>query len=326
MISSADVVPFALFAQFFLTRCEPPENHRPAHLSPRSLMKLVPRSFATVSFAFFACVGASTLRADLVEMIRSTGDFNAPASWSDRAAPSSEKDYINDGAYHLRTPDGKNARFPGRSLTIVGNGQNKGARYATLMLKLNSNGVLSVDDLRLQNAVILQGKAGISMVTIEGGVTLLDGAASSVLMNAGVTLNLAATVTGPGGLRAGGAGGVVLLQANDYAGGTWVDAGMLRAQVAHSLGTGNVFVADEAVLELSSGQAMALGASLLLAPRSTVTLSFSGTLSIARLSLDGGATFVRAGVWGGTQSGADNRSNLLNGIGLLRVRGSASGS
>lgn len=288
-------------------------------------MKLILRAFASVSCVFVACAGASTLRADLVKMVKSMDDFNVPAGWSDQVAPSAEKDYINDGAYHLRTPGGTDVRFPGRSLTIAGNGQNKGTRYATLMLKLNSNGVLSIDDLRLQNAVILQGKAG-TLMTLEGGVTLLDGAASSVRMNSGTTLNLAAAVTGPGGLRKGSAGVVVLLEANDYAGGTWVDAGTLRAQVAHSLGTGDVFVADDAVLELSSGQAMAWGASLLLASRSTAALSFSGTLSIARLSLDGGSTFVRPGAWGGPRSGADNVSNLLNGIGRLRVRGSERGS
>mgnify|MGYP001191707539 CR=1 FL=1 len=287
------------------------------------MKRLVLHLIASTSLAFGAIAGAPTLRAEAVEMVRSMNDFNDPSGWADGAEPSPEKDYINNGAHNLRTPGGSYVRFPGRSLTIIGNGQPKGSRYATLMLKLNSNGSLFVEDLRLRNAVVMQGKAGTPM-TVEGGVTLLEGPASVVRANVGTVLNIAATVTGPGALRTGGMGEVVLLAANDYAGGTQVESGTLRAQVAHSLGTGDVVVADDAKLALSSGQALSLGASLLLAPRSSVTLSFSGTLSIARLSFDGGATFVEPGLWGAPGSGADNVHPRLNGIGRIRVRGTGS--
>ncbi len=301
-----------------------PEVVRPQPVIHPPLLTL-PRMFSSRYFIVLSLAVAGTLptlRADTVRMTRSLADFTVPEGWSNQAAPSADHDYINEGAYNLRTPTGPKAVFPGKSLTIIGNGRIDGTAYATLSLKINGGGVCTFDDLRLLGAVITQGKPA-TPVTIEGGITLQEGLASVVRIKSDTTFNLTSTISGPGKMRIDGGGTVVLLAENTYLGGTWLDAGTLRATTALSLGGGSVTVADKAVLELASSQAMAIGSSLILGPKASVRLQFSGTLSLARLSLDGGITFVAPGIWGGESSGAPMISPVFQGLGLIRVRGDA---
>ena len=98
--------------------------------------------------------------------------------------------------------------------------------------------------------------------TINGTVTL--NATSDIGgTSPAQTMTLAGTVTGPGGLvKNGSSGTLVLANTNTYAGGTTVSSGLVKAQVAGSLGSGGVVVANGAMLELDNPAAMSSSASL----------------------------------------------------------------
>jgi autotransporter-associated beta strand protein len=181
-----------------------------------------------------------------------------------------------------------------------------------------------------QSALMASSGTAASDFTVEGTVTLnatsdIGGSYSNQL----ITLN--GLVTGPGGLvkngytgylaSTNGVGPGTLLLAysgNDYAGGTWVNAGTLRAQAAGSLGTGDVTVADGAQLELDDPAAMNSAASLQLqGTASAANLNFSGAQTIHTLYINGSPCV--AGTWGATGSGAANQSAAFTGSGWLSV-------
>ncbi|MGN6553115.1 MAG: autotransporter-associated beta strand repeat-containing protein, partial [Verrucomicrobiota bacterium] len=185
-----------------------------------------------------------------------------------------------------------------------------------------------------QSALMASSGTSASDFTVEGTVTLnatsdIGGSYSNQL----ITLN--GLVTGPGGLvknglvagqpsylgftNGVGPGMLVLAHAgNDYAGGTWVNGGLLQAQAVGSLGAGDVTVADGAQLELDDAAAMDSSASLHLeGATSSANLNFSGTQTIHTLFVNGSP--CAAGTWGATGSGAANENAALTGSGLLSV-------
>ena len=107
------------------------------------------------------------------------------------------------------------------------------------------------------------------------------------------TLTLNGTLSGPGSLRKTGAGTLVLSAANNYVGGTAVEAGSLNAAATGALGSGPVSVAANASL-LFSGNADASGL----------------TITAAERGATGNAGFVR---FGGTTSAGNARLVMNNG-------------
>jgi len=188
------------------------------------------------------------------------------------------------------------------------------------------NGLGGVVDGQQQSALMASSESAQGNFTIDGTVTLnatsdIGGSYSNQLM----VLN--GQVTGPGGLvkngkNLSGSVGPGTLQlangANDYAGGTWVNGGLLQAQTAGSLGSGDVTVTNGAALELDDPAAMNSAASLyLLGTTSLVNLNFSGVQTINMLSLNG--NYAATGTWGAVGSGAANQSSAFTGSGWLSV-------
>ena len=155
--------------------------------------------------------------------------------------------------------------------------------------------------------------------TINGTVTLnatSDIGGSSPAQ----TMTLAGTVTGPGGLVKNGSAGTLLLgKNNSYTGGTRVTAGVVKAQAAGSLGSGDVGVGVGATLELDDPAAMSSSANLFLEATNAVclNLNFSGTQTINTLYLSG--SYAQAGTWGAVGSSAANQSTAFSGSGILNV-------
>ena len=154
--------------------------------------------------------------------------------------------------------------------------------------------------------------------TINGTVTL--NATSDIGgTSPAQTMTLAGTVTGPGGLvKNGSSGTLVLANTNTYAGGTTVSSGLVKAQVAGSLGSGVVVVTNGAVLELDNPAAMSSSASLfVLGTTNLVNLNYSGAQIVNTLYINGAP--CAAGVWGTLGSSAANQSATFSGSGTLSV-------
>lgn len=126
---------------------------------------------------------------------------------------------------------------------------------------------------------------------IDGGGATID--------TAGFTLPLAKDISGTGDLTKIGVGGLWLQTANTY-GDTTIDGGAVIGNASGALGSGNIMV-DSGTLQLKYADAVdALDAIDLIVSSagSTLSLDFStGQLSVNRLSLDGGSTWLASGVY-----------------------------
>ena len=259
---------------------------------------------------------AAVVRSLVASDTSSQTSFNSGLHWSDGLAPQAGINYVVD-ARDLRTPGTSSSyTFLGDSLTIK-----NGAR---LILRTTGAGVVTVGDLRFDG-----GAASLALngtFTLAGGIALQAGGGELRSDVAGRTLTVNSLVGGPGRLTinlTGATDHVTLTNpANAYTGGTVVSQGILRAHAAGALGAGNVRVADGAGLRLASGATpdyIADGGTLIVGSTGTVELAFAGTEKIARLSLDGGSTYVAPGVWGAVGSGAASTSARLTGTGLFQV-------
>jgi autotransporter-associated beta strand protein len=124
---------------------------------------------------------------------------------------------------------------------------------------------------------------------------------------------------GPGTLVKSGGGVQQLTAPSTYTGGTVVSGGTLQATNA-SVGTGNVSVADGAILELDSPTTINSSADLVLTPSTAnVYLNFTGVNNIHAISFDGGNTYWPTGTYGPTSSGANHELSVFTGSGFLNV-------
>ncbi|MFA6959840.1 MAG: PEP-CTERM sorting domain-containing protein [Opitutaceae bacterium] len=282
-----------------------------------SLRPLVVRSCRVGVIAALVCFNAGMIaHADDITLTAG-GSFSTATGWSDGLAPHAGGAYFT-GGYNLTT-DVSTASFTfgGDSLT-VGTG---GGVFA-----IRTTATVTVGDLRLNSGGI-QNFIGYTP-TLAGAITLTG--YGQINPSQGRTLRVSATIGGSGELRAK-SGIVVLTSANNYLGGTLVQAdttygSVLDVQHDGALGSGNVtLLLGGTSLKLSGGTTNNYindSASLILATGiadSSISLSFVGTDAIGSLSFDGGNTFAANGTWGAVGSGATHTSSLFTGAGLLLV-------
>lgn len=289
------------------------------------------RSLALVLLVELA--GFSSSRAALVTLTASDAgadtSFTTAGHWSNGLAPSAGNTYSVDSGYTIRTPGASGSyTFGGDALTISGNG-------TTLVYKGTGAGT----DVLTANNLILANKGAVSnftsnVFTLNGTVTVnsgqigifrLDGA------NAGYTV--ASTIAGSGSvsfttnaIASQTANKVAVTHANNtYTGGTTIGVyANVAIQADGALGTGNLimnggkltlelgtlnnYIADTANFVLASG--LADGA---------VTFNFTGTDAVAGLSLNGGSTYLAAGLYDATTLNSLYGSSLFTGTGTLNV-------
>jgi autotransporter-associated beta strand protein len=134
---------------------------------------------------------------------------------------------------------------------------------------------------------------------------------------AGRTITLNNVWSGVGGMTVAGPGQVILAGVNTYSGNTTVSAGALDVNASGSV-LGNVTVSTAAALQLDNATAMAAGAALNVASGATVDLTYSGTDTIAALSV--GGVSQPPGVYGAS---ASNPGSVFTGIGTVTIPVSA---
>jgi endoglucanase len=242
--------------------------------------------------------------------------FTSGARWSDGQPPQAGFDYIVDGL-DLRSPGNSSSHtFQGNSLLLQNGGR--------LVLRTTSPGAVTIGDMYANDGYI--SLALNSAFTLAGNLTLQSGGLAIGSTTANRTLTIASRITGSGGLTIGMANATdsttLTNPANAYAGGTSIMTGQLRAHADHALGRGDITVANGASLRLAQGaqhRYIADTAALVIGSAATVELAFEGIDAVGALSLDGGATFVAAGVWGAVGSGATNTPARLTGTGRLQV-------
>ena len=125
-------------------------------------------------------------------------------------------------------------------------------------------------------------------------------------------MTVSAAISGSGELQISGntapSSTVILANSsNSYTGGTLIGShATLEATVGGALSTGNVTVNYESTLVLDSGSTNYISSSadlILHDSTSTVDLNFSGTDTIAGLSLNDGSTYLANGTYGSSTSG-----------------------
>ena len=271
----------------------------------------------------FLSLGMGTARAQVTMTAADTSgqtSFNTNLHWSDGLAPSSGKTYST--SYTLRTPY---SGSPTAEFTFAGDS-----------LTLNSGGVLNLrgtDGVTVSANLVLNGGYVIS----NGSAYSLDGtidvqAASSIYgytkmftVNSAISGSAELTLQLTGFTSPDATGGVILTNSsNSYTGGTVVgNYASVYANADGVLGTGDVSLLVGSTITLSGGTSnnyIADGASLILRPDSNgVNLDFSGSDTIAGISLDSGSTFLDPGVYGAIGSGAQYEISALNGTGTLTV-------
>ena len=123
---------------------------------------------------------------------------------------------------------------------------------------------------------------------------------------------------------------VTLSGANTFAGGTTVSAETLTGASSGALGAGNVTVSNGAALVLQNNAAIHTGVNLVLGPNAALTLAFTGSDKIGRLSLDGGTSWLTNGTYNATAlgvlgTGTYTGSGSLD-VGYYTLTGSATGN
>ncbi|MDQ0032879.1 autotransporter-associated beta strand protein [Variovorax boronicumulans] len=143
------------------------------------------------------------------------------------------------------------------SVIRVGDGTAAGANMtATMNVALSGTGGISKEDagrLILGGANTYTGGTTVKGGVLQGSATSLQG---NITNNAEVAFDqdktagiYAGAMSGTGKLRKIGAGTLTLASANNYSGGTLVDAGTLATDTSGALGTGAVSIASGAALQ-----------------------------------------------------------------------------
>jgi autotransporter-associated beta strand protein len=157
-------------------------------------------------------------------------------------------------------------------------------------------------NLTLANSIDLAGAD--RAITVGAQTAIITGS----IVNSGATT---------AGFIFSGPGTLVLSNASTYNGATVVTNGVLEVAMAGGLATGNVTVQTGGTLKLDAPGAIGSGATVSLASAAAANLAYSGTATIAGLTVNGQRQV--AGTWGSPSSGAAHTSALLSGPGMLNV-------
>jgi fibronectin-binding autotransporter adhesin len=189
------------------------------------------------------------------------------------------------------------------------------------------NGTLLVDDPTTHGPTVKSGTNSFAAntqydIVMEYFNNTAGGAAQLLWMPPGDTTSVIIPssnllLPGAGTFVMNGSGTQKLGGANTYSGGTVVNAGTLEVTAGGTLGSGNVTVNGGTTLTLDSSASIASAADLIVNSSTLfVNLNYSGTDNISALSLDGGATYQPAGIYGAT---ASNPTGVFTGTGLIHV-------
>lgn len=286
-----------------------------------------------VCTAFLAAFAVSSAPAAVItqDSADSSGDNQSSlvqgARWSNLAAPSAGNDYTSTRL--IRTPTagstgGASATFAGDSLTLNNGGQ--------LSFRGNNTTVITINAFTLNGTAFIENSINSTQQTLSGNLTLgstLTGGFKHGSSSGGITV--ASTISGAGTLLVTNPGnatysGVTLTHANNtYSGGTSISAnGFLNVAADGALGSGNVTVTN-AKLTLGGGtvhnyigDSATLTFSLGLAA-SAINLNFSGTDTLAGISLDGGTTFLANGTYSASALNTLYGSSAFIGSGNLQI-------
>lgn len=254
-----------------------------------------------------------------------SSSFNTAGNWDNGQAPSAGNDYVT--TYQLRTPAASgNYTFAGDSLTLSGTGSSFAYKGT------GTTDVITVNNLIVTNGGMVRNLTGsVIAFTLAGNITLNSGG-SFFDLNNNSPMKVASTIGGIGTLTisnlvgtAQATNAISLLTANSYQGGTTIKSyAYLDVRADGALGTGNVtvtggkltlelgttnnYIADSAKLILSSG--LADGA---------VALNFTGSDSVAGLSLNGGSSYLSAGIYDATTLNGLYGTSLFSGNGTITV-------
>lgn len=257
-----------------------------------------------------ACFSSQATAAILMNASDSFGDYSfyTGVHWVGGAAPVGGEDYVADG-YAIRT--NQTTAFVGDSLSLVNGGN--------LIIK-NPNGT-TVGNLISDNGKITAGASPsvflYGALAINAGGLTVDAASGSI--------SLYSVVSGAGLLTVDttSANALRLRSSNTFSGGTQILDGSLEVSAANGLGTGNVVAGAGTLLTFTSLTVDTFvddSAQIVLADTALLALDFTGTDTIAGLSLDGGLTNADIGIWGAIGNGsAEFTSALITGSGLLNV-------
>lgn len=286
---------------------------------------------------------AAAGRADTIFQIANdaatTSSFVNGTNFSPAGAPTADNDYVNT-QYQLRTPETATSyTFGGASLTL-GNGTSAGA----LFYKGTDHSTITINNLIANNGYIYQlsnndGK----IMTLDGAITVQAGGLSIrpqadnrsryIIVTASISGTGAVTVVNPSGASNTSASARLSHSSNTYQGGTTIgdelsstttDRINLSVSPEAELGSGGVVrVMANGSLNLEGAGNLGPGHTLLLdddlAGLARIGLNFDGTMSIAALSFDGGATFALPGTYGAPGSGAEYTSGFFSGTGMIAV-------
>ena len=278
---------------------------------------------AITTVALFVCTSVS-LHAQVTMDAQDTlneSSFNTAGHWSDELAPSSGKSY--ETSFTLRTPvaDGSYT-FGGDSLRINSGGQlfYKGVDGNSITANLIMNGGFinngTSSTFTLNGTLSLTSSASKFFVTTEKVTvnSLISGASDSPL-TLGVVGISSTDLTG---------GLVLTNSSNSFAGGIILqNYASLEATADGVLGTGDVELRVGSFLTLHGGTTNDYiddSASLILDTDAyQVLLDYTGTDTIAGLSVDGGSTYLDFGIYGAIGSGAEYELSVLSGTGTFTV-------
>jgi autotransporter-associated beta strand protein len=111
------------------------------------------------------------------------------------------------------------------------------------------------------------------------------------------TLTVDEVIFGSGVVTKSGTGTATFSVANTYGGGTTVSMGTLIGAANGCFGTNGMQVADAATLILQSANTLDDLANLILGSTSSLTMDFTGSDTVAGISLDGGTNWLSAGTY-----------------------------
>lgn len=274
-------------------------------------MNIMKNSGRIVGLALAVHLGVGAAQAAIITLNASDGinasSFNTAGNWSNNQTPSSANDYqvTGTGAINtriLRTPAAStvNVTFAGKSLTVANLGE--------IVLKHNTGGSITMNNLVMDNGVIKSGNANVNG-TVKGIIVVNAG---GMRLTAGdSTLRVESAISGAGGVNFWGSYANTVTGVNTYTGNTSIGNTAVTfhstnqqrfkledfdSNYIYGTGTGSAafngkFYVDTTALTVTTGTWNLINGAL-------ITETWGSTFG---LTLNGATNFARVG--GGTGAG-----------------------